>query len=145
MAYIKERLKDEISVEHFYYFKRQIKNNPGTKLSYLRKDRTAFIAEIFFRRVSELEKLQKEQWRLFNDNTDNPYLQKDCLRELHQLTIMLANMYDALPQLTGLSFLHDYNGQRRFSEFLEADSGKESSSPLSSESISFLEGNEPVI
>lgn len=97
MAYIKERLKDEISVEHFYYLKRRIKNNLGTKLSYLRKDRTAFIAEIFFRRVSELEKLQKEQWRLFNDNTDNPYLQKDGLRELHQLTITLANMYDALP------------------------------------------------
>jgi hypothetical protein len=145
MAYIEERLKDEISVEHFYYLKRQIKNNLGTKLSYLRKDRTSFIAEIFFRRVSELEKLQKEQWRLFNDNTDNPYLQKDCLRELHQLTIMLANMYDALPQLTGLSFLHDYNGQRRFSEFLEADSRKESSSPLSSKSRSFLECNEPVI
>jgi hypothetical protein len=54
-------------------------------------------------------------------------------------------MYDALPQLTKLSFLHDYNGQRRFSEFLEADSRKESSSPLSSESRSFLEGNEPVI
>jgi hypothetical protein len=60
MAYIKERLKDEISVERFYYLKRQIKNNLGTMLSYLRKDRTVFIAEIFFRRVSELEKLQKE-------------------------------------------------------------------------------------
>jgi hypothetical protein len=76
MAYIKERLKDEISVEHFYYMKRQIRKNLGTKLSYLHKDRTAFIAEIFFRRVSELEKLEKEQWRLYNDNTDNPYLQK---------------------------------------------------------------------
>ena len=54
-------------------------------------------------------------------------------------------MYDALPQLTGLSFLHEYNGQRRFSEFLEADSRKEPSSPLSSESRSFPEGNEPVV
>ena len=145
MAYVKERLKDEISVEHFYYMKRQIKKKLGTRLSYLSKDRTAFIAEIFFRRVSELEKLQKEQWRLYNDNTDNPYLQKDCLRELHQLTITLANMYDALPQLTGLSFLHDYNGQKRFSEFLEGDSLKEPSSPFSSELKSFPEGNEPVV
>ena len=145
MAYIKEKLKDEISVEHFYYMKRQIKKKLGAKLSYLRKDRTAFIAEIFFRRVSELEKLQKEQWRLYNDNSDNPYLQKDCLRELHQLTITLANMYDALPQLTGLSFLHDYNGENSFSEFLEADSHKEPSSSLSSELRSFPEGNEPVV
>jgi hypothetical protein len=106
---VKERLKDEISVEHFYYMKRQIKKNLGTKLSYLRKDRTAFIAEIFFRRVSELEKLQKEQW------------------------------------LTGLSFLHDYNGQNSFSEFLEADSRRESSLPSTSESRSFPEANEPVV
>lgn len=76
MAYIKERLKDEISVEHFYYMRRQIKKNLDTKLSYLRKDRTAFIGEIFFRRVSELEKLQKEQWRLYNDNTDNPFTKR---------------------------------------------------------------------
>lgn len=73
------------------------------------------------------------------------HLQKDCLRELHQLTITLANMYDVLPQLTGLSFLHDYNGENSFSEFLEADSLKEPSSPLSSESRSFPEGNEPVV
>jgi hypothetical protein len=145
MAYIKEKLKDEISVEHYYYLKRQIKKNLDTKLSYLRKDRTMFIAEIFFRRVSELEKLQKEQWRLYNKNADNPYLQKDCLHELHQLTITLANMYDALPQLTGLSFLHNYKGQNSFSEFLEAGSRKEPSSPVSSESRSFSKDNEPVV
>ena len=54
-------------------------------------------------------------------------------------------MYDALPQLTGLSFLHHYNGENSFSEFLEADSREEPSSPLSSESRSFPEGNEPVV
>lgn len=86
---------------------------------------------------------QKDQWRLYNDHADNPYLQKDCLCELHQLTITLANMYDALPQLTGLSFLHDYNGENSF-EFLEADSRKEPSS-LSSESRSFPGCSEPVV
>ena len=54
-------------------------------------------------------------------------------------------MYDALPQLTGLSFLHDYNGENSFSEFLEADSRKEPSSPISPESKSFPEGSEPVV
>jgi hypothetical protein len=104
--------------------KRQIRKSLDTKLSYLHKDRTAFIDQLFFRRVSELEKLQKEQWRLYRDNANNPHLQKDWFRELHQLTITLANMYDALPQLTGLSFLHNYNGQRSFSEFLKADTHK---------------------
>ena len=127
------------SLEHFYHMRRQIKKNLDTKL---RKDRTAFIAEIFFRRGSEIEKLQKELWRLYNDNTNNPYLRKDCLHELHQLTITLANMYDALPQLTGLSFIHDYDGQKSFSEFLDADSRMRSST---SNSRSFPGGSEPVV
>jgi hypothetical protein len=142
MAYIKEKLKDEISVEHFYYMRRQIKKSLDTKLGYLRKDRTAFIDQLFFRRVSEIEKLQKEQWHLYNDNVDNPHLQKDCLRELHQLTITLANMYDALPRLTGLSFLHDYNGQKNFSEFLDADSY---TGPSRSESKHSHDDSEPVV
>jgi hypothetical protein len=142
MVYIKEKLKDEISVEHFYYMRRQIKKSLDTKLSYLLKDRTAFIDQIFFRRVSELETLQKELWHLYNDNTDNPHLQKDCLRELHQLTITLANMYDALPQLTGLSFLHDYNGQKSFSEFLQADTYRR---PPESESKVSSDDSKPVV
>jgi hypothetical protein len=142
MAYVKEKLKDEISVEHFYHMRRQIRKSLDTKLSYLRKDRTAFIDQLFFRRVSEIEKLQKEQWRLYNDNADNPHLQKDCLRELHQLTITLANMYDALPRLTGLSFLHDYNGQKSFSEFLEADIHRR---PPESESKVSSDDSKPVV
>jgi hypothetical protein len=142
MAYIKEKLKDEISVEHFYHMKRQIRKSLDTKLGYLRKDRTAFLDQLFFRRVSEIEKLQKEQWRLYNDNVNNPHLQKDCLHELHQLTVTIANMYDALPRLTGLSFLHDYDGQKNFSEFLEANTHKGISA---SESKPWRDDSKPVV
>jgi hypothetical protein len=31
------------------------------------------------------------------DNPDKPILQKSCLSELHQSTIILCNLYDALP------------------------------------------------
>ena len=31
------------------------------------------------------------------DNPDKPILQKGCLYELHQSTITLCNLYDALP------------------------------------------------
>ena len=96
----------------------------------------------FFRRVSEIEKLQKEKWRLYNDNVDNPHLQKDCLHELHQLTVTLANMYDALPRLTGLSFLHDYSGQKNFSEFLEAEPRM---GPSQSESKLSRDDSDPVV
>lgn len=31
------------------------------------------------------------------DNPDNPILQKSCLSELHQSTLTLCDLYDALP------------------------------------------------
>ena len=36
-------------------------------------------------------------WKLMEDNSDKPILQKNCLSELHQSTITLCNLYDALP------------------------------------------------
>jgi hypothetical protein len=34
---------------------------------------------------------------MIQDNPDRPFLQKSCLSELHQSTITLCNLYDALP------------------------------------------------
>ena len=51
-------------------------------------------------------------------------------------------MYDALPRLTGLSFLHDYNGQKSFSEFLEVDTH---TGPSQSNSKLSRDDTEPVV
>jgi hypothetical protein len=34
---------------------------------------------------------------MIQDNPDKPILQKSCLSELHQSTLTLCNLYDALP------------------------------------------------
>jgi hypothetical protein len=44
-----------------------------------------------FRRKVKMPKFYRE------DNPDKPILQKSCLSELHQSTITLCNLYDALP------------------------------------------------
>ena len=105
-AYIKERIKQDISMAYLYTVKRNIKKNVGTRLAYLQKHRTAFIAE-FFNRADEVKKYQKDLWQIYHAHPSDGHLQKDCLRELHQLTITLGNMYAALPAYSGLS-LQDY-------------------------------------
>jgi hypothetical protein len=51
----------------------------------------------FFDRVEEIRFIQKRLWKLVENNPDNPILQKSCLSKLHQSTITLCNLYDALP------------------------------------------------
>ena len=54
-----------------------------------------------------MRKYQRELWQIHRSHPGDGHLQKDCLRELHQLTITLGNMYVALPAYSGLS-LQDY-------------------------------------
>ena len=65
-------------------------------LKHLQKDRFAYIRE-FFDRIEEIRFIQKRLWGMIQDNPDKPFLQKSCLSELHQSTITLCNLYDALP------------------------------------------------
>jgi hypothetical protein len=65
-------------------------------LECLQKDRFAYVCE-FFDRIEEIRLIQKKLWKLVEDNPDKPILQKSCLSELHQSTITLCNIYDALP------------------------------------------------
>ena len=55
-----------------------------------------FVRE-FFDRIEETRYIQKRLRKLIEDNPDKPILQKSCLSELHQSTITLSNLYDALP------------------------------------------------
>ena len=105
-AYVKDKLKQDISIAYLHTVKRNIKKSVGTRLAYLQKHRTAFIAE-FFNRADEVRKYQRDLWQIYHDHPTDGHLQKDCLRELHQLTITLGNMYVALPAYSGLS-LQDY-------------------------------------
>ena len=86
----------EIGGDHFNHVRAQLKQDVKKNLKHLQKDRFAYLRE-FFDRMEEIRYMQKRLWKLIADNPDKPFLQKSCLSELHQSTITLCNLYDALP------------------------------------------------
>lgn len=104
LAYIHAKLKIPISDSYMDRTKRIVKKRLIQKLQHLREHRVAYI-EQFFCRIAEIEKLQKEAWAVYHVNQNKPYVQMDCLRELHQLTITLGNLYEILPAFTGQSLV----------------------------------------
>ncbi len=104
LAYCRSRLKQDVSVEYYHVVKSSLKRNIESKLEHLRKGRTAYI-EQFFRRVDEIEKYMQELWRIIRQNSTDGFLIKNCIHELHQLTITLSNLWEVLPGFTGSSLL----------------------------------------
>jgi hypothetical protein len=100
LAYIHAKLKIPISDSYMDRTKRIVKKSLIQKLQYLREH-----IEQFFRRIAEIEKLQKEAWAVYHANQNKPYVQMDCILELHQLTITLGNLYEILPAFTGQSLV----------------------------------------
>jgi hypothetical protein len=96
LQYVNNKLGSEIGADHFNHVRADLKRNVRRNLEYLQKDRFAYVRE-FFDRVEELRYIQKRLWKLVEENPGNPILQKSCLSELHQSTITLCNLYDALP------------------------------------------------
>ena len=96
LQYVKDKLGSEIGADHFNHVSAELKQDVKKDLTRLQKDRYAYVRE-FFDRMEEIRYIQKKLWKLIEDNPDNPILQKSCLSELHQSTITLCNLYDALP------------------------------------------------
>ena len=96
LQYVKDKLGSEIGADHFNHVRAQLKQDVKKNLKHLQKDRFAYIRE-FFDRIEEIRFIQKRLWKMIQDNPDKPILQKSCLSELHQSTITLCNLYDALP------------------------------------------------
>jgi hypothetical protein len=96
LQYVKDKHGSEIGPDHFNHVRADLKRDVRKNLEYLQKDRFAYVRE-FFDRVDEVRYIQKRLWKLIEDNPNNPILQKSCLSELHQSTITLCSLYDALP------------------------------------------------
>jgi hypothetical protein len=96
LQYLKDKLGSEIGADHFNHIRAKLKLDVKKNLRYLQKDRYAYLRELFDR-IEEIGYIQKRLWKLMEDNPDKPILQKSCLSELHQSTITLCNLYDALP------------------------------------------------
>ena len=96
LQYVKDKLGSEIGADHFNHVRAELKQDVKKNLKHLQKDRFAYIRELFDR-IEEIRFIQKRLWKMIQDNSDKPFLQKSCLSELHQSTITLCNLYDALP------------------------------------------------
>lgn len=104
LAYIKSHLKQEISARFLYNVKSNIRRNISSQLKQIREHKTMYINELFFKRRDELEKYQKELWRIYHLNANDGRLQADCVRELHKVTVTLCQIYSELPLISGMSF-----------------------------------------
>jgi hypothetical protein len=96
LQYVKDKLGSEIGPDNFNHVRAELKRDVKKNLSYLQKDRFAYVRE-FFDRIDEVRYIQKRLWKIIENNPDKPILQKSCLSELHQSTLTLCNLYDALP------------------------------------------------
>lgn len=99
LAYIKAKMGKAIGIDYLQKVKLAVKRNLAGRLNYYRKSRTAYI-EQYFRRIAEIEKYQQALWNEYHMHPEKPYLRKDCILALHELTITLANLYEILPAFT---------------------------------------------
>jgi DNA polymerase III alpha subunit len=67
-------------------------------MEYLRRHEYAYIQE-YFDRIEEMRLISKRLWKLVEENSHNPILQKDLLSELCKSTIAVANFYQSIKEL----------------------------------------------
>jgi hypothetical protein len=101
IAYVKSLTKVDISMRYLDTMIKLLKMNAPKELEILKTSRYAFIDEIF-KSKQEIEEYIKEAWRIFHTSEGDKYLQLNCLKELHQLTISRSNIIDVLPHYAGV-------------------------------------------
>jgi hypothetical protein len=101
LAFIKGKTGSEISMRRLDTIIKDLKRTAPKKLAELRESRYAFLDEIF-KSKDEIEEYIKEAWRIYHTREGDPYLQLNCLKELHQLTISRTNILDVLPHYTAM-------------------------------------------
>lgn len=102
VAYVSQRFGEPVAQKYIDGTRANLRRNDSNRLRHLQKSRDEFIGQVCFRRADEVEKYMQEAWRLYLLNQNDPYLQKGLLRDLHDYTITLANLYEAVPYITGL-------------------------------------------
>lgn len=101
-AYVSQRFGEQVADKYIDGTKANLRRRDDSRLKHLQKSRAEFIGQVCFKRADEIEKYMQEAWRLYLMNASDPYLQKGLLRDLHDYTITLANLYEAVPYITGL-------------------------------------------
>ena len=101
-AYISQRFGEHVADKYIDGTKANLRRKDTNRLRHLQRSRDEFIGQVCFKRVDEVDKYIQEAWRLYLLNSHDPYLQKGLLRDLHDYTVTLANLYEAVPYITGL-------------------------------------------
>ena len=107
----------------------ELKRDLGTNLRHLKRDRYAYRRE-YFKRIDEIRLIQRNLWKLIDNNEIRPELQMDSLSELNQTTVTLANLYDSIRKLDKEDVLEENDeGSEEKSEPMEESLKMVSSSP----------------
>lgn len=105
LSLIKEKLKVSITDRYFYVIKKNIVDAEGEQVNYLMQNRNAYLSE-YFETIAEQRKFQREVWELYYqakaDNDRN--MQLSCIKQLQDISVYLTNIYNLLPNITGLHF-----------------------------------------
>jgi hypothetical protein len=98
LSYVKNKLGVDVMTHDHNRIRGELKRELGTNLKHLQRDKSAYPRE-FFKRIEEIRLIQKNLWRLIDENPDKPELQKDCLKELNQSTVTLGDLYKSIQEL----------------------------------------------
>jgi hypothetical protein len=100
--YVKQKMHVEISTEYIRHLRSSLKHDLENQLKTYAIDRTAYIDEMVFKRMAELEDNQTILRNIIDNNEDNPEAQIKAVAELNETTVLIANLFELLPQITRL-------------------------------------------
>ena len=99
--YVQKILNLKLAYDTMAHIRSSLKRDAKKEFERLRQDRFEYQYQ-FMQRIVEIENLQRKQWQIYNENSQKPLIQLNCLKELHALTITLANLYDLVPAISRL-------------------------------------------
>jgi hypothetical protein len=102
LAYIQSKTGRAMKVDCYWYYRRELKKLGSKRLAEMMRSKDAYLQQ-YFERIDEVKKYQQELWRLYHIHPGNPFLQKSCINDLLQTTVVLSQLYDLMPTLAGLN------------------------------------------
>lgn len=112
IAFVKAKTGEDISIRYLDTLIKGIKMSAPKQLAQLRESSHLFLDEVFKTR-DEIEEYIKQAWILFHTHEGDAYLQLNCLKELHQLTISRSNIIDVLPHYSAMGDLPERLGRNK--------------------------------
>jgi hypothetical protein len=95
--YIIEKMQVDISTDYLRHIKSSLRKDAIKQLTIYQKDKFAYLDQLFFKRVAELESSQDILRNIIANNADKPEAQIKAVAQLNEITRSLSDMFDALP------------------------------------------------